>query len=85
MTLRGAAGSSVPVCGWPGSRHALPTHLCATCTSRPSLPRPCRPHPTCCQGVEKRAHMGFPEPPNDDARNQAWERVFRLFEENVKA
>ena len=37
------------------------------------------------QGVEKRAHMGFPEPPNDDARNQAWERVFRLFGDNVKA
>lgn len=37
------------------------------------------------EGVEKRAHMGFPEPPNDDARNQAWERVFRLFGDNVKA
>lgn len=29
--------------------------------------------------------MGFPEPPNDDARSQAWERVLRLFADNLKA
>ena len=35
-------------------------------------------------GVDKRAHMGFPEPPQEQ-QDLAWERVFAFFEKNLKA
>ena len=69
----------------------LPAHTACLLTRPACLPSllltlPACSHcpPACLQGVAKREHMGFPEP-SPEVQSLAWERVFKLFEDNLKS
>ena len=71
----------------PASRGSLACFLPTpppTAAGSPSSPRP----PPLChaagdEGVAKRQHMGFPEPPQD-AQEQAWKNLFDFFGKHLK-